>query len=64
MGVTGDHKGIKEVTGAYSRVQELLGITGWFYIFWYYSLLLCILFTKRFVFNFSVLLETVRLMVH
>ena len=54
------HKRIQEVTGgggnswlkgATSGYRVTTGnITGWFYLFWNYSLLFCILFTKHFVF--------------
>ena len=43
-GVTAGSRGLLLV------VTGLLGITGWFYLFWNYSLLFYILFTKRFIF--------------
>ena len=45
-GVTAGWRGLLLV------VTGLLGITGWFYLFWNYSLLFYILFTKRFIFSF------------
>ena len=64
-GVQGVTRGIQEVTGDYSWLQ---GATSdyrgyWelqvgFYLFWNYSLLFCTLFTKHFLFNFFVLLDS------